>query len=177
MRALLFLAAGVLTLVPRSLPAADPCDGFTWNVAHERALFAGPPQPLAAGSDAASAPRISLDQLYQIALAPQPDVHLPLAPEHKPRGDGTLSGVVGLRISRAGVYRVSLSESAWIDVVHDGAVIASADHQGRVGCSAPHKVVQFSMPVGEVLLQLSGASGPSVRLTVTAVTASPDSAR
>lgn len=163
----LVVGVGLVTLTPTFLPAAEPCDGFTWNVARERSLFAGSPQQLAAGKDSVSAPQISLGRLYQIALAPESDVHVATTPGHKPRGEGALAGVARLRISQAGVYRVSLSEGAWIDLVHEGTVIASEDHQGRAGCSAPHKVVQFRLPAGEVLVQLSGATVPSVQMTVT----------
>src|ERR1700722_18271884 len=34
----------------------DPCAGFSWNVARERALFAATPQSIAAGRELKSAP-------------------------------------------------------------------------------------------------------------------------
>jgi hypothetical protein len=167
MRAVYWLTVGLLTLTPTSLPAADPCEGFTWNVAHELRLFAGPARQLTAGKDAASAPRIAIGQLYQVALAPQSEVHFLTPPEHPHGGDDTLSGVLRVRIPQAGLYRVSLSEGDWIDLVHDGAPITSQDHQGGAGCSAPHKVVQFQLPADEILVQLSGAKTATVRVTFT----------
>jgi len=167
MRAVYWLTAGLITLSSTSLPAADPCGEFTWNVAHELRLFVGPARQLTAGKDAASAPRLSVDQLYQVALAPQAEVQLPTPPGHKHGGDGSLSGLLRLQIPQAGLYRVSLSEGDWIDLVHDGATITSQDHQGRAGCSASHKVVQFQLPADEILVQLSGATTPTVRVTIT----------
>src|SRR5579862_1496587 len=51
--------------------AADPCDGSTWNVAHERAVFATPPVSITAANAAGPSPTLALDKLYDIALTPQ----------------------------------------------------------------------------------------------------------
>ena len=39
--------------------------------------------------------------------------------------------------------------------------------QGRPGCNAPHKVVEYELPEGDVVIQLSAALPGKVRLTVT----------
>jgi hypothetical protein len=166
-----------LVLASAPLVAQDRCGEFTWDVTRERGLFAQEAVPLSAGRDAASAPPIVPDRLYQVTLSPQADVHLSAPPGHKPHSDGGWSGLIRLPISRPGVYRVSLSEGDWIDVVRDGAEISSEDHQGRSGCSAPHKVVQFRLPSGEVVIQLSGASSPTVKLAVTTAPPGPDNAK
>ena len=46
----------------------DPCAKFSWNIEHERALFATSPQAVAAGHDAASAPQLEPNRLYQLQL-------------------------------------------------------------------------------------------------------------
>jgi hypothetical protein len=175
--AVLFVTLGLASQASAPALAAGPCEEFTWNVSRERSLFAETPVQLAAGRDAASAPPITPERLYQLTLAPQTDVHLAVPAGHKPRGGDTWSGLLRLPISQAGVYRVSLSEGDWIDVIRDGKEIASEDHQGRPGCSAPHKLVQFRLPSGEILIQLSGASSPTVKLTVTPAPPNPDNAK
>jgi len=172
-----FVMMCLASLVPSTLSAADPCDGFSWDVSHERALFASSPRQVSAGRDAASAPQIEVNRLYQLALAPLTEVQLRLAPDRKPPADGTLAGILHLQVARAGLYRIALSEGDWIDVMSAGAVIASQDHVGRPGCSAPHKVVQFAMPAGVVLIQLSAAANATVRLTITSAPVSPAAAR
>ncbi len=51
--------------------AADPCEGFAWNVAHERALFATAPVAVTAATAAGPAPTLEVDKLYEITLTPQ----------------------------------------------------------------------------------------------------------
>jgi hypothetical protein len=158
----LSLAAGIV------LAQDDPCAKFSWNVEHERALFAAAPQAIAAGHDAASAPRLEPDRLYQLQLAAAGQVMLALPPGKKP-GDASYAGLARLSLQQPGSYRVSVDQSVWIDIVADGKMIDSADFQGRPGCLAPHKMVQYSLPAGrELLLQLSGAPSAGVRLTITA---------
>jgi hypothetical protein len=147
----------------------DPCAKFSWNVDKERALFGGTPLAIAAGHDAASAPRLEPDRLYQLQLAAAGQVTLALPPGKKPASDSSDAGLARLSLQQAGSYRISVDQSVWIDIVADGKMLDSADFQGRAGCLTPHKIVQYSLPAGhELLLQLSGAPGALVRLTITA---------
>jgi hypothetical protein len=147
----------------------DPCGRFSWNVDKERALFATAPQAIAAGHDAASAPRLEPNRLYQLQLGAADQVTLALPPGKKPASEGSYAGLAHLSLQQPGSYRVSVDQSLWIDIVADGKMIDSADFQGRAGCLAPHKIVQYSLPAGrELLLQLSGAPNAGVRLTITA---------
>jgi hypothetical protein len=147
----------------------DPCAKFSWNVEHERALFAAAPQAIAAGHDAASAPQLEPDRLYQLQLAAAAQVTLALPAGKKTAADSSYAGLARLSLRQPGSYRVSVDQSVWIDIVADGKMIESADFQGRPGCLAPHKIVQYSLPAGrELLLQLSGAPNAGVRLTITA---------
>jgi hypothetical protein len=147
----------------------DPCAKFSWNVDHERALFAGAPQIIAAGHDAASAPQLQPDRLYQLQLAAAGQVALALPPGKKPASDSSYAGLARVSLQQPGSYRISLDQPAWIDLVTNGKMIDSAAFQGRPGCLAPHKIVEYSLPAGrELLLQLSGAPGADIRLTITA---------
>jgi hypothetical protein len=147
--------------------ADDPCAGFGWNVARERALFAAAPQGMKAGAQLATAPAAKLDQLYDLALTSQDQVHFPAPPGKKPKS-GAFAGLVRLRVPTAGVYRVSVDQPFWIDVVSGHELIRSDDFQGAPGCNGPHKIVQFTLPAGqELVLQVSGTASPHTRITVT----------
>jgi hypothetical protein len=151
-----------------ALAAQDPCAAFSWNIAHERALFATAPQSLAAGHDAASTPQLALDPLYELRLAPQGQVAMLLPPAGKKIIDDAHAGLARLQLQQAGSYRISVDQPAWIDVVADGSMIASADFQGRPECRAPHKIVQYRLPAGRQLtLQFSAAASAQLRLTIT----------
>lgn len=160
------VAVGTLTSLP--LQAADPCDGFTWNVAHERAVFATPAVPVAAASAAGPAPALDVDKLYDITLTPQDKVSFVLAPAKKALADGAFAGMVKLHIPNSGKYRVSMSEGFWIDVIADGKFAPTDDFTGAHDCRAPRKIVQYPLPAGDLVLQFSNTNSASVRVTVTA---------
>jgi hypothetical protein len=166
---LVWLAALVVGTVA-SLPvaAADPCDGFSWNVAHERALFAAPAAPVTAAVAAGSAPMLELDKLYDITLAPQDKVSFVLAPAKKALADGAFAGMVKLHLAVSGKYRVSLSEGFWVDVIAEGKFAPTDDFTGAHECRAPRKIVQYSLPAGDLALQFSNTHSASVRVTITA---------
>ncbi len=166
---LAWLAAVALGMVA-SLPlqAADPCDGFTWNVAHERAVFATPAVPVTAASAAGPAPTLEVDKLYDIALAPQGKVSFVLPPAKKTLADGASAGMVKLHIPGSGKYRVSMSDGFWIDAITDGKFVPTDDFTGAHECRAPRKIVQFQLVAGDVILQFANANSASVRVTVTA---------
>jgi hypothetical protein len=167
--------AGILTIVLLSaitsgLPAraADPCDGFTWNVAQERALFAASPHAQTAGSDAGHAPAVATGRLYELTLVAQDQVHFATPPGKSDLHKDAYGGLVRFRVPADGVYRVSIDQPVWVDAVADGKLVQSKDFRGQRGCSAPHKVVEFVLPgKQDLLLQFSNAANRQVRVTVT----------
>jgi hypothetical protein len=162
----------VLLAAPLVALAQDPCASFAWNVSPERALFAGSAQALVMGHDAASAPALKSGQLYELALTPQSGVQFAAAPGKKALADGAFAGIAQVHIAAAGLYRVSLSEAFWVDVIHEHQVVDSKDFTGNHSCHAPRKIVLYQLPAGDVLLQLSGATDAHVRVTVTRAPAS-----
>ena len=149
--------------------AADPCDGFSWNVTHERAIFATPPIAIAAAAAAGAVPTVEVDKLYDISLTPQDKVTFVVTPAKKALADGAYAGLVKLHIPSAGKYRVSMSDGFWIDVIADGKFAPTEDFTGSHECRAPRKIVQYPLPAGnDLVLQFSNASSPDVKVTVTA---------
>ncbi len=155
--------------VPRIHAAgADPCDGFSWKVKHERALFAGTAQKLQSGRDVASAPAVVPDRFYEIALHSQPSVHFRMPPGKEARSGEVFGGVLRLRVPAAGLYRLSADEPFWIDVVAGDQTLPAVSHQGSPGCHRPHKIVQFNLdPAQDLLVQLSGSSQATGLITIT----------
>jgi hypothetical protein len=162
------LALVCLCLATAAARADDPCAGFAWDVIHERALFATDAKALPAGKAVASSPALTVDRLYQLQLSSQPEVSFAAPPGKKMLTDGAYAGLATLIVDKAGVYRVSLDQSFWLDVVANGVLIGSKAFQGRAGCSAPHKIVEFVLPAGAPLtLQFGGATSQTLRVTIT----------
>jgi len=162
------LAAALVGAAATPAAAADPCTGFKWDVAKEHALFTGSPAPLSAGKDSASAPTIAVDRLYQLQLTPQNQVSFSVSPGKKMLTDGAYAGIAAFKVDAPGAYRVSVDVPFWIDVVADGKLVATKDFQGLHGCDAPHKIVEYELAAAQpLLLQVSGSTAPTVRLTVT----------
>jgi hypothetical protein len=158
----------VLSVAATAVRANDPCDEFAWDVTRERALFGAEPHRLPAGQDVSSAPELTLDRLYELSLGPQASVTFVVTPAKTARTDGSLAGLGRLTVDTPGTYRISLDQPVWLDVVLNDTLLRSRDFQGRPGCNAPHKIVEFVLPARVALqLQFSGATRPIVRVTVT----------
>lgn len=152
---------------PMLAHADDPCAAFTWDVRHERTLFSQPARPLAAGQTLAASPSLATDRLYQLKLIAQKEVTLATPPGGKRRVEAAYAGLARLTVHAPGIYRIALDQPVWVDVIASGAIVPAKDHQGRAGCNAPHKIVEFALPAGTpVTLQFSGGDVETVKVTV-----------
>jgi hypothetical protein len=165
-RALFSIGFLLLTI---SAQAQDGCTDFKWDVSRERALFAGPPTVMIAGTDVKSAPIVLPNRLYQLTLAPQSGVTFSVR-QGKKTADDAHAGLAVLRINAEGSYRVAVDLPVWIDVVTTDSVLQPTDFQGQHGCAAPRKVVEFDLKGSKpFLLQFSGAAIDQLLVTVTPV--------
>jgi hypothetical protein len=145
------------------------CHDFAWDVHRERTLFAGQPHAVQGGTSVAATPTVRPERLYEVQLAPQPQVKYVATPGKVMLSDGAYGGMVKFTVARSGSYRVSLDAPFWIDVVADGKLLGTEDFSGQRGCANPRKIVIFQMPAGQPLwLQISGARRAQAELTVTA---------
>ena len=148
--------------------ADDPCAAFTWDVHHERGLFGTTPHIVTGGQTADAAPALAADRLYQVELTAQSAVKFVEPPGRNRGTGGAFAGLVRLTVDTAAVYRISLDRPLWVDAIANTSVIAAKDFQGRPGCNAPHKIVEFLLPAGTpITLQFSGSSAAVVKVTVT----------
>jgi hypothetical protein len=163
------LMGGMLVLLLNSVAAADdPCGGFTWDVHHERELFAAAPHTVAAAATLVAAPALATEHLYALQLLQQGQVSFVVAPGKHRSADGPYAGLARVSVPQAGNYRISLDAPLWIDVLANAAALPARDFQGRPGCSAPHKIVEFELPGNTPLtLQFSGAQSATVKLAIT----------
>jgi hypothetical protein len=141
-------------------------------------LFGTQAQVLKAGTDGNGAPRIRTDHFYALQLTPQPQVRFAMAPGKVMLSDGAYAGLVKLKVTQPGSYRVSIDVPFWVDVVTGGKELPTQDFTGLRGCSAPRKLVEFVLPANQdLLLQFSGATAAQLRVAITKAPAASGSHR
>lgn len=164
--AILVAAVGCLVAGTRTAAQA-PCDGFADTARTERALYTREPVTVRAASRPEDASVVARDARYELTLVPQAGVAFAFAPGKSAPADSAFAGIIRAAIDHAGRYRVSLSTKAWIDVIADGASVPSVAYRALPDCRAPHKIVEFDLPPGPVLIQLSAAPADHLTLTLT----------
>lgn len=160
-RTIVFAAA--LATIPAAARAQEPvgCDKFRWPVGQETAALRKPDlATLPSGTEAGAPPFAA-----KIALRAPADAHLPMPPERAPK-DGTFAGFLSLKGAQAGIYSISLSAPAWLDVIQDRTFRKAQSFSGVQGCDGIHKVVKFDLTTGPFLLQISGAATTSIAIAV-----------
>ena len=108
---------------------------------------------------------LTLGVARDLTLAPTTQVTLPVTPTKLGAPD-SFSGLVAFEVAAAGDYQVALGAPAWIEVVGNGASVASTRHSHGPACSGVRKIVVFTLTSGRHLLEVVGASTPTVRMMV-----------
>lgn len=166
---IVLLATAIAPVMAAGMRSGRGCAGFRWDVSHEVALFATTPTKISAGTNAAAAPAVATDRLYEVKLSAQSQVRFAVPPAKLMLTGGDDAGILEVDISTPGLYRVALSRHFWIDVVAGNRLVSTTDFSGSPDCAGPRKIVEFVLPRGHLLLQLSGYVDETVRLTVTRV--------
>jgi hypothetical protein len=164
MRKFFFVAASLLAAAP-AWAAEEPsgCDKFKWNIDHERAALTAPDRvKLSSGSAMAGLPSTGMT----LALTTPADAKLPTPPERAPK-DGTFAGFTRLTAApKAGIYTISLSAGAWIDVVQDGHFLKPKAFSGATDCDGIRKTMKYEVSASPFVLQVSGARENSLSIAI-----------
>jgi hypothetical protein len=164
MRAPLFIAFVLLGAVPASA-AEEPsgCDKFKWNIDHERAALTAPDRvKLASGGELAAVPSTAMT----LSLSAPAEARLPTPPERAPK-EGTFAGFTSFKSSpKAGIYTVSLSAGAWVDMVQDGHPLKPKAFSGATDCDGIRKTVKFELSASPFVLQISGTKENSISIAI-----------
>ena len=79
------------------------------------------------------------------ALVTPAEAKLPNPPERAPK-DGTFAGFASFKaVAKAGIYTISLSAGAWIDVVQDGHALKPRGFCGATDCDGIRKTMKYEM--------------------------------
>ena len=103
-----------------------------------------------------------------LALAPAETVKFtpPLNRAPKP---GDMGGAFAVSIKTAGTYRFAINPGAWIDVLgSNGARLESVAHMHGPDCSGIGKIVDYALPAGKYVVQLSSTQAATLQAMVIA---------
>jgi hypothetical protein len=156
------LLAGFLLSV--SLAQADEprgCDKFKWPIAHEQAALQAIDKARVESGGA-----IALDAATVLHLAPYAEARLMMAPERTPKSPTSNAGMANAPAPTAGLYKISVSDSAWIDVVRDGAFVKSSGFSGVLDCPGIRKSVKFFLAGKPFAIEVSGVDAADLSLIV-----------
>jgi hypothetical protein len=163
MRNALLATCLLLTAAP-ALAAEEPsgCDKFKWPIEHERAALTAPDRiKLASGAELAI-PATGMT----FALVAPAEAKLPSPPERAPK-DGTFAGFARFKApAKAGLYTVSLSAGAWIDLVQDGHDLKPKGFSGATDCDGIRKTMKYEISAAPFVLQISGARDNALSVAI-----------
>src|ERR1700743_1043523 len=159
------VAVLVLLGAAPAFAAEEPsgCDKFKWPIEHERALLTAPDRvKLASGAELSAIPVTGMT----MTLGAPAEAKLPTPPERAPK-DGTFAGFASFKAApRPGIYTISLSAGAWIDVVQDGHDLKPKGFSGATDCDGIRKTMKYDISVRPFVLQISGARDNAVSVAI-----------
>jgi hypothetical protein len=90
-----------------------------------------------------------------------------LPPERRPKGERWFGGMLRFPApEQPGIYQVTPSDEAWIDVVQEGRYARSVGSTGCGDCPGLHKSVRFELSVAPFVMQISGVTSESVVIAI-----------
>jgi hypothetical protein len=160
-----FAVALLLVSFAPAFAAEEPsgCDKFKWNIDHERSALTAPDRAkLISGSEVAAVPATGMI----LSLRAPSEAKLPSPPERAPK-EGTFAGFTSFKTApKAGIYTISLSAGAWIDVVQDGHLLKPKGFSGATDCDGIRKTMKYELTASPFVLQLSGAKEDSISIAI-----------
>jgi hypothetical protein len=164
MRAPLLIALAVFSATS-ALAAEEPsgCDKFKWPIEHERAALTAPDRiKLPSGSEQAALPSTGIT----LTLLAPAEAKLPTPPERAPK-EGTFAGFTRFtNAPKAGLYTISLSAGAWVDVAQDGHFLKPKAFSGATDCDGIRKTMKYELSASPFVLQISGAREESLSIAI-----------
>jgi hypothetical protein len=156
---LLLLAAAPV----RAAEEPSGCDKFKWNIDRERAaLTASDRTKLTSGSEINAPPSSGVI----LGLVAPAAAKLPTPPERAPKDD-TFAGFTSFKTApKAGVYTISLSAGAWVDVVQDGHFLKPKAFSGATDCDGIRKTMKYELSSSPFVLQVSGSKDNSISIAI-----------
>ncbi|SRR5579871_1603947 len=163
MRKYLLVALGLAAVPAWGAEEPSGCDKFKWPIDRERAALTAPDRAnLTSGAELSALPSTGVT----LALVTPADAKLPSPPERAPK-DGTFAGFASVKSGpKAGLYTISLSAGAWIDVVQDGHFLKPKAFSGATDCDGIRKTMKYELSDKPLVLQISGIKESSISIAI-----------
>lgn len=116
---------------------------------------------LASGAERAALPSSAIT----LGLVAPQEAKLPTPPERAPQ-DGTFAGFTRIKTAKAGLYTISLSAGAWVDVVQDGHFLKPVAFSGATDWDGIRKTMRYELSAQPFVLQVSGAKDNSLAIAI-----------
>jgi len=137
------------------------CDRFTWPVKNERAWFAD--KRLARRPSGARLKRI--DRAVELSLERSDEVKFFLPPGVKPKPHSFSGEVTFFGVPRPGIYQVTLSAEASIDVFENGIRLNAIGYTSASNCPGVFESLRYNLAPGDlVLVQITNATTNSIKV-------------
>ena len=159
-----WLAAVALIAAPGLVQAQEGsgCGGFKWSIEGDRAALVRADKPSLPNGGA-----VAYDVATTLELQPFASAGLPKAPERAPRSPSAFAGHFVLAApAKPGVYRLTMSSGAWVDVLDGGAYLHPVAFSGARDCEGARRSVKFDLPARPLALQFSGVPGDRISVIV-----------
>ncbi len=77
-----------------------------------------------------------------------------------------MPGITSIKAAKAGLYTVSLSSGAWVDVIQDGHALKPVAFSGATDCDGIRKTMKYQLSAQPFVLQISGARDNSLSIAI-----------
>ena len=141
---------------------AAACDHFAWPIGREKAWFAAKLPAAHSGERVAKS-----DEGILLALKPTKTFNFFLRPERKPSPDSFSGNFVIFGVAAPGLYQITLSDEAWIDVFENGARLKSTAFTGDKDCAGVRKSARFELtPGAPITIQISNSAKDQIKVAI-----------
>jgi hypothetical protein len=159
------VVSGLIVLAPFAALSADndACSGFQWPMETELSwMQSADSQPLDTGAQIAAV----AEKAIALQLQPAATATLPVKPTKQIAADSFSGWFKIAALPEDGLYQVTLSHHAWIDVVQDGEPAKTSAFTGKPDCTIVRKSVRFRLKQGPVTIQIAGSPSETVKVIV-----------
>jgi len=111
---------------------------------------------------------LELNKASYVGLINTPKIQYVSRPTNE-GGSVSYGGMFQVEIKQKGIYRVSLGNASWIELVKDGKLATSVAHQRGPQDSGIRKIVDYALEAGVYTLQLSASGDSATALLITKI--------